>query len=301
MLDLNSLATFVKVVDTASFSAAARQLGMPISTVSRKVAELEKQLGARLLERSTRRLRLTHTGTEILEEARKSLEISENVESIIARQNTETRGMLRLSAPPSIAESVLTPLVTEFQKSCPQVRVHILVTERFVDHIAEGIDLAFRVGVLKDSSLVAIKLLRYRHQLVASPAYMDTIKAPKKPPDLLRCRLLAFSQWAPQTDWVFSKGARNERITFKPHLAMNDFSGLASSLASAAGIGDLPPIVSPHLLRQNKLVEVMPSWRFQAVDLSVVHLSNRYISRPVSQFKEFVTDMVSTLFDQLPA
>lgn len=301
MPDLNALLIFAKVVDATSFSEAARRLGMPISTVSRKVAELEDQLGVRLLERSTRQLRLTDVGAEVLEHAQKSVEVNEAVESVVSNQLAEVKGTLRLSAPPSIADSVLAPLVTAFQASYPGVHVHILVTDRFVDHIAEGIDLVFRVGSMEDSTLVARKVLRYRHQLVASPEYIESIKPPEKPKDLLGHRLLAFSFWTPQNSWTFVQGDRKETITFRPYLAMNDYAGLARALLSGAAIGDLPPIVSPGLLKEGKLVEVMPQWRFPTVDVSGVHLGNRHISRPVRLFNEFAAQTAPKLFDQLPS
>lgn len=300
MADLNALMIFARVVDAASFSEAARRLGMPISTVSRKVAELEDQLGVRLLERSTRQLRLTDVGAEVLEHAQKSVEVSEAVESVVSNQLAEVKGTLRLSAPPNIADSVLAPLVTAFQASYPHVHVHILVTDRFVDHIAEGIDLVFRVGSLADSSLVARKVLRYRHQLVASPDYLASRKSPAKPKDLLNHQLLAFSFWTPQNSWTFVKGDRKETITFQPYLAMNDYLGLAKALVSGAGIGELPPIVCPEHLESGALVEVMPKWRFRAIDVSVVHLSNRHIPRAVRLFKEFAAQMAPTLLYRLP-
>ena len=151
MADLNSLVVFAKVVEANSFSEAARRLKMPISTVSRRVAELEDQLGVRLLERSTRSLRLTDLGSEILEPAARSAELSEAVESIISNTLSDVSGTLRLSAPPSISDTLLTPLVTAFQASYPKVRVHVFVTDRFVDHITDGVDIVFRLGALRNS------------------------------------------------------------------------------------------------------------------------------------------------------
>src|SRR6478736_6249854 len=155
MVDLNSLVVFAKVVEANSFSEAARRLKMPISTVSRRIAELEDQLGVRLLERSTRSLRLTELGAEVLGHAVRSAELSEAIESIISNKLSNVSGTLRLSAPPSISDTLLTPLVTAFQASYPNVRVQILIADRFVDHIADGVDIVFRLGALKDSSLVA--------------------------------------------------------------------------------------------------------------------------------------------------
>jgi DNA-binding transcriptional LysR family regulator len=203
MTDLNSLVLFAKVVEAGSFSEAARRLKMPISTVSRRIAELEDQLGARLLERSTRNLRLTELGAEVLEPAVRSAELSEAVESVVSNRLSDVSGTLKLSAPPSVSDTLLTPLVTAFQASYPKVRVQILVTERLVDLIAEGVDLAFRLGVLKDSSLVARRILTYRHQLVASPSYLNACKPPKGPQDLLDHRLLTFSHWKPENSWTF--------------------------------------------------------------------------------------------------
>jgi DNA-binding transcriptional LysR family regulator len=174
MTDLNSLALFAKVVEATSFSEAARRLKMPISTVSRRIAELEDQLGVRLLERSTRNLRVTELGAEVLEHARRSAELSEAVEGIVSNRLSEVSGTLKLSAPPSISDTLLTPLVMAFQASYPNIRIQVLVTERMIDLIAEGVDLAFRLGPLKDSCLVARRILTYRHQLVASSSYLKT-------------------------------------------------------------------------------------------------------------------------------
>jgi DNA-binding transcriptional LysR family regulator len=302
MADLNSLVVFAKVVESNSFSEAARRLKMPVSTVSRRIAELEDQLGVRLLERSTRSLRLTELGAEVLEQAARSAELSEAVESIVSNRLSDVAGTLRLSAPPSISDTLLTPLVTAFQASYPNVRVQILVTDRFVDHIAEGLDLVFRLGALKDSSLVARRILSYRHQLVASPAYMKGCKPPKTPQDLLKRRLLSFSHWKPDSSWTFvhKSGKQKEALAFQPFLSMNDYAGLAPALLAGSGIGDLPPVVQPELIRTGKLVEVLPDWRFCTFDLSLVHLGNRHISKPCRLFKEFAAQMAPTLFPDLP-
>jgi DNA-binding transcriptional LysR family regulator len=302
MTDLNSLVVFAKVVEANSFSEAARRLKMPISTVSRRIAELEDQLGVRLLERSTRSLRLTELGAEVLEHAVRSAELSEAVESIVSNRLSDVSGTLRLSAPPSISDTLLTPLVTAFQASYPNVRIQILVTDRFVDHIFEGVDLVFRRGALRDSSLVASQVLRFRHQLVASPVYIKGCKLPKKPQDLLNHRLLSFSHWKPDSSWTFvhKNGKDKETLTFQPHLAMNDFAGLTPALLAGGGIGELPPVVQPDLVRKGRLVEVMPDWHFQSFDLSLVHLGNRHISKPCRLFKEFARQMAPTLFPALP-
>jgi DNA-binding transcriptional LysR family regulator len=301
MIDLNSLAIFAKVVETGSFSEAARRLKIPISTVSRRVAELEDRLGVGLLERSTRHLRLTEIGMEVFEHAQHGAEISEAVDNIVSDRSATISGVLRLSAPPSISDTLLVPLVTAFQAAYPKVRVQILVTDRFVDHIAEGVDLVFRLGALKDSTLVARKLLRYRHQLVASPSYIERVKSPEKPQDLLGHRLLSFSISKSDNNWTFvDQNSVSQRISFLPFLSMNDYAGLACALLAGIGIGDLPPLVQPDLVRTGRLVEIMPDWRFRTFDLSMVSPGNRHIARPVRVFKEFAVEMARTLFPSLP-
>ena len=300
--DLNSLVIFAKVVEAKGFSEAARRLKMPISTVSRRVAELEDQLSVRLLERSTRNLRLTDVGAEVLEHAQRSAELSEAVDNLVSNQLSTVAGVLRLSAPPSISDTLLAPLLGTFQASYPNVRVQVFVTDRFVDLIAEGIDLVFRLGALRDSSLVARKILTFRHQLVASPAYLERVKAPRSPRDLLDHKLLAFSHWRPDNSWTFwhQNGKGQETLSFEPYLSMNDYTGLATALLAGVGIGDLPPVVQPDLIRDGRLVEVMPEWHFPTFDLSVLHLGNRQISRPVRLFKEFAVEMSPRLFPGLP-
>jgi DNA-binding transcriptional LysR family regulator len=302
MADLNALAVFAKVVEAGSFSEAARRLKMPISTVSRRVSELEDQLGVRLIERSTRNLRLTDLGAEVLELAVRSAELSETVESIVSNRRADVSGTIRLSAMPSLSDTLLTPLVIAFQASYPNVRVQILVTERMVDLIVEGIDLAFRLGPLKDSRLVPRRILTYRHRLVASPSYLKGRESPRKPKDLLSHRLLTFSYWKPENSWTFlhKSGRDQETLTFEPHLSMNDFSGLAPALVAGAGIGELPPVVQPNLVEDGRLVEVMPDWRFCTRDLFLVHVANRHLSKPCRLFKEFAVQMSPTLFPDLP-
>src|SRR5215467_5951354 len=300
MADLNSLIIFAKVVEAKSFSEAARRLKMPTSTVSRRVADLEEQLGVVLIERSTRSLRLTDVGSEVFEHAKQSGEISEVVDNIASNHVSTVSGELRLAAPPSISDTLLAPLVGTFQASYPNVRIQVFITDRIVDQISEGVDLAFRVDPqLKDSSLVARKILTYRHQLVASPEYMASCKRPpQRPQDLLEHRLLAFSFWKPVNLWTFVhvSSRKRETLTFHPHLSMNDYAGLAVALLAGTGIGDLPPLVQPELLREGRLVEVMPNWQFSLFHLWVVHLGNRYVTRPVRVFKEFTTQMAPKLF-----
>lgn len=303
MADLNALVLFAKVVEANGFSEAARRLRMPSSTVSRRIADLEQQLGVRLLARSTRSLRLTEIGAEVIEHARRGAKLSEAIDNIISNQLTNVSGVLQLSAPPSISDALLAPLVGAFQVAYPDVRVRMLVTDRTVDCIMEGVDLMFELGAVKNTMLVADKILTYRHQLVASPAYLKTHTPPTEPRDLLGHRLLAFAHWRPETTWRFvhANGEDKEEISFLPYLAMNDYAGLATALLAGGGIGDLPPMVKPELLREGRLVEIMPHWRFCTSDLLLAHLPQRYAPRTVRVFKDFATRTAPILLPNLPA
>ena len=300
--DLNALVIFAAVVEAKSFSEAARRLKQPLASVSRRVADLEDQLGVKLLERSTRKLRLTDVGEEVLEHAQRSAEISEAVNSIVSNHQATVAGVLRLSAPPNISDSLLSPLLAAFRAAYPQVRIQALITERHVDHIADGIDLAIRLGPLKDTSLVARPILRYRHQLVASPAYLKRSDAPQHPRDLLAHSIITFSYWKPETTFTFEHVSTKvrETVAVAPHLSMNDFAGLTPALLAGEGIGELPPVVQPDLVRQGRLVEVMPNWRFPTCDLLLVHLGNRLAPRPLRLFKEFAVQMAPEIFPDLP-
>lgn len=303
MADLNALALFAKVVEAASFSEAARRLKVPVSTLSRRIAELEEQLGVRLLERTTRRLRLTDVGAEVLEHAQRGTEVSDAVDGIVSDHQAAVTGTLRLGAPPSISDSILAPIVNRYQAAHPGVRVQIVISERTLDPIAEGIDLAFRVGPRSETNRLARRLLTYRHQLVASPVYLAHHKPPRDPQDLLEHNLLAFARGKPSYRWTFvhKDGTRKENLTFNPHLAMNDYTGLAAALVAGTGIGDLPPVVLPRLLAKGKLVEVMPDWHFRTFDLTLVHLGNRLVPRPARLFLEVAAALAPSLFPALPS
>ena len=302
MVDLNALLIFAKVVEANSFSGAARALQIPLSTVSRRVAELEGQLGIRLLERSTRSLRLTDLGSEVLEQARRGAEISDALKGLVSQQAASVSGVLRIAALPSLCDTLVAPLVGAFQAEHPNVRMQVIVMERHVDLVGDGIDLVLRYGPLQDSALVARPVLTYRHQLVASPGYLERYGAPQAPGDLHRYRLLAFSIGRPDHRWVLvGADACRETLSFQPHATMNDYAGLAAALEAGSGIGGLPPVVRPDLLRAGRLVEVMPDWRFRTFDLQLVHLGHAHTPRPVRLFRDFAARTAPTLFPNLPA
>lgn len=295
MIDKNAMALYVKVVENHSFSRAAEREGMPVSTVSRKISELEKALGVRLLERSTRRLRMTEIGQDYYERCRRGLEEFETANLTVSDQQAEVSGRLRLSAPPSISDVVIIPLIEAFQALYPNAIVNCLVTDRHVNHIEDGIDISLRVGDLKDSSLVARRLLRYRSVLVASPGYLERAGAPGHPNELPLHGLVAFSRWEPAVTWVLENNGETHKVNVQPRIAINDYAGVQSAVINGLGISEIPSIVCGPSLQDGCLVEVMPDWRFSPVTLFAIYPSNRNLSRLVRLFKDFCVEKIESL------
>ena len=298
MHDLNAMAVFANVVQAGSFSAASKQLAMPLSTVSRKVSELEAGLNVKLLERSTRRLRLTEIGEAYFEQCQKGLEEFESANLLIENRQRDVSGVLRLSIPPNLSENLFMPIIERFQGRYPMARIKVLVSERKVDLIEDGIDISFRVGPLHDSSLIARKLLTYRHMLVASPGYLVDAGEPQKPDDLKSHRLIAFGVWGVSDNrWTLLTGKRSTTISFQPHLSINDYGGIERAAAQHQGIAEIPSILCVDSLRHNALVQVLPDWQFEPVDLQAVHTGTKNMSRLMRLFLDTCIDYVGEYVD----
>lgn len=297
VVDLNAMALFAKVVEYKSFTEASRHLAMPISTVSRKISELEKALGVRLLERSTRKLRVTELGQDYYECCRRGLEEFEAGTLMIHDRQSEVAGTLRISIPPNLADVLVAPMVCAFQNAYPKTSIRILVTERYVDLIEDGVDIAMRVGKLEDSSLVARRLFTYRHILVASPKYLATLGEPQHPDDLAKHRLITFGGWHGQVHWELVNKKKIHKVTIDSALSINEMAGIQYAAESAQGITEIPAIICASALQQGRLVEVMPEWQFSPTTLSVIYPSNRNTSRMVKLFMDFCKKHIE---EQLP-
>jgi len=287
--DLNANALFVRVIEYKSFTEASNRLGIPISTVSRKVSELEKRLGIRLIERSTRKLRLTEIGQEYFQYCRRGLEEFEAGAFMINNMQSEVAGTLRISIPPNITDVLVAPIICEYQNTYPKTTINVLVTERYVDLIEDGVDIALRVGELQDSTMVARRLIKYRHLLVASPQYVKKMGEPQIPDELTEHRLLTFRGWREQTTWEFFKKQESRKILIESHLSINEMAGLQYTAENHQGIANLPAIICKRALKQGKLIEVMKEWQFAPTILSAIYPSNRNTSRLVKLFMDCCT------------
>ena len=287
--DFNAMALFVRVIEHKSFTEASKRLGIPISTVSRKVSELEKSLGIRLIERSTRRLRLTDTGEEYFQYCRRALDEFEAGAMMINNRQSDVTGTLRLSIPPNISDALVAPILCDYQTRYPKTTINVMVTERYVDLIEDGVDIALRVGALQDSSLAARRLLNYRHLLVASADYIKERGEPSEPDDLADHRLLSFGGWREPTIWELFKQKKSKKVPVENFLSINEMAGLRYAAEHHQGIANLPAFICSKALQHGTLVEVMPDWQFAPTVLSAVYPSNRNTSRLVKLFMDCCT------------
>ena len=295
MLDKNAMALFVKVVENNSFSQASLREGVPVSTVSRKISDLEKTLGVRLLERSTRHLRLTEIGQDYYEFCRRGVEEFETANLMVTDRQAEVTGRLRISVPPSVSEVFVIPLIESFQAEYPKARVSCLVTDRYVNHIEDGIDFSLRVGDLKDSSLIARRLLRYRSILVAAPEYVERAGEPRHPKELALHAIVAFSGVDRPVTWRLERKGKVHKAVLEPRIAINDYAGVQKAVILGQGVSEIPSIICGKDLDEGRLVEVMPDWQFEPVVLSAVYPSNRNLSRIVRLFKDFCVERIEAL------
>lgn len=285
MVDLNAMAIFAQVVQSGSFSAAAKRLAMPLSTVSRKISELESSLNAKLLERSTRSLRLTEIGTIYYDHCRRGMEEFSTANLLVENRQNEVSGVLRISLPPNLAESLFIPIIGLFQKQYPKTKIEVLISERIVDLVEDGVDLSFRVGPLRDSSLIARRLLSYRHVLVASPAYLAKYGSPESPSELAMHRLIAFGFWGEKKkQWTMLNGKKKETLTFEPVVSINDYLAIQHAVTLNQGVAEIPFVLCKESLGQNIMVEVLPEWSFREINLQVVHTGTKNMSRLMRLF-----------------
>lgn len=297
MPDLNAMALFARVAEHKSFSEASRRAGVPVSTVSRKVAKLERDLGVRLLERSTRRLRLTEIGEEFHRYCARAMEELEAGTSMIGERRAEVSGLLRLSVPPSLERCLIVPLIAGFQARYPKARLRIWVTHRKLNLIEDGVDLAFRVDELRDEALISRRLLTYRHVLLAAPGYLAKAGSPNDPDDLDDHRLIAFADWFAEPRWRLIRNGRLKTRAVQGTLQMNDYNAVAAAAEAGLGIAELPSFMAAPALEAGRLIEVLPDWAFTPfsgpeVVLSAVFPGARNLSRLVRLFLDHCVENI---------
>ena len=282
-MDLDGIAVFVKVVQAGSFSQAAKLLNMPNSTVSAKVAALEKRLGVTLLQRTTRRLHLTEPGAGYFRRCLQALEGLQAAESELESERSETKGVLRLTAPVELGRSALPPVLDVLMKRHPAIKIDLIITNRLVDLVAENIDVAVRAGPLKDSALIAKRFVLGQFGLWASPSYLKNNSVPRNPDELKEHDCLRFAPFTGRK-LQLTNGRERAQIALAGRITADDFEALRALAVLGWGIALLPSFLCAEEAKERKLVSVLPNWRGDSVTISVVYPAQRFVSPKIRAF-----------------
>jgi DNA-binding transcriptional LysR family regulator len=288
--DLNEMAIFVRVVESGSFTGAAKALGLPKSTVSRKITQLEERLGVRLIQRTTRSLSLTDTGSAYHAHCARILTDIEEANIAVTQMQTTPTGTLRITAPVLFGSTVLSGLVAEYMELHPQVNIDLVLSDQFLDLVQDGIDVAFRVGQLEDSSLIGRYLGDVTAMVCASPDYIAKFGKPAHPDDLKNHQIIAASN---RSQWTLIGPEKQEHtFNFKPRLQVNDLSSLYTLTLCGAGIAALPVLIAASAIKSKNLVPLLCDWPFEAYPIHTLYASNRHLSAKVRSFVDFVIERV---------
>lgn len=283
MIDLTNLRAFMRVAELGSISGAARSLRSPKSSISRALSRLEESVGVVLIERSTRQLRLTDAGLLLQRHARRILDDVGEAENAIAGLIGNARGDLRVSAPFTLAAGPLAEALPGFLERYPEVRVVLTVDNRPIDLLIDEIDIAIRIGPLRDSELIARRLTTFALWPCASPAYLSRSAAIKAPADLLKHRLIAHADR--RETWRFRTAAGAVRdIEVDPGTVVPEPDVVRTMLVGGAGIGLLPDFHAADGIAAGSLVRVLPAYETGGVDAHALYPSHRSLSAKVRVF-----------------
>jgi len=281
---IDSLRLFISVAELGSFTKAAEKEGMTPGAASKQITALETRMQARLLERTTRSVRLTDAGQALLERIRPWLSEFDQIEEGFAEEGAAPVGILRISAPVDFGARILMPVIADFMRQWPSVDVRVSMADRMVDLVDEGFDLAVRIGHLSDSSLIAKKIAPACMSVVASPDYLAATGNLKHPLDLVShdC-IIDRNKPAPQL-WKFSQGAETEEVKISGRLTLNGATAAIEAAAQGLGIACSPSWAAREALADGRVVPVLTQWEPDHRDLWTVFPSNRYLAQRVRLF-----------------
>jgi len=285
-----AIPVFVAVVREGGFSAAADALGISKSAVSKRITQLEEQLGVRLLHRTTRKLSLTEAGKRYFEHAAQSLLAAQHAEDAVAELQGEPKGKLRVNAPMSFGRLHVAALMPKFLARYPEITVDLVVDDRVVDIIAAGVDVAIRVGHLPDSSLVARKLAPCRHALCASPDYLSRHGSPASPDDLSQHNCILFSYASRVHEWRLINECGATTVKVSGRYQVNNSEVLLTALRDGTGIGRLPTFVAGPDIKKGNLVELLGSYHFPVDMIYAVVPEREYMPAKTRAFVAFVIE-----------
>jgi DNA-binding transcriptional LysR family regulator len=286
---LESMAVLVAAVDAGSLSAAARRLGMPLATLSRKVAELETHLNTRLLHRTTRQLSLTEAGSSYVAACRRILEEIGEAERAATGEYAAPKGELVVTAPVVFGRLHVVPVIAEFLAQYREIDINLILTDRVVHLMDEHVDVAVRIGELPDSTLVATKVGTVRRVVCGSPAYLAKHGSPARPQDLSAHECISFEVLASKRAWVFGSGKTERSVQIHSRFAVN--TAEAAIAAAMLGVG-LTRVLSYQVtdaLRDGLLSVVLASFESAPLPLSLVYKEQAPMPLKLRAFLDFVT------------
>jgi DNA-binding transcriptional LysR family regulator len=279
---LVALESFVAVVEASQFSAAAERLGLGKSVISRRISELEEHLGARLLQRTTRRLSLTEAGREFYPRALQLLEDLAEAEQSVSSDQQALSGRIRLATPLTFGLLHLTPVINRFLHNHPGVMLDLDMDDSHVNLIQEGVDLALRIGQLEDSSMIALPLAPVRTLAVASPDYLARHGTPRTPEELSAHPALCYSNLPdPRTLRLLDRAGRKHKIALKPRLLANNGDLLLRAASAGLGICIPPTFIAYRAIVEGRLVPIMRDYRLPTATAYAVYPSRRFVPRRV--------------------
>jgi DNA-binding transcriptional LysR family regulator len=295
-MDLNAVHMLVAIVQAGSMTAGAERLGVPLPTASRRIRALELALKVELLERSARGVKLTEAGTRLFEHASRGLELLQEGHDAVMSDQAHIEGKLRLSVPPSF--SPWWQLISDFQKEHPEIRVHLLSTERRVHPVEDGIDVALRVGKVEHETLIARHLLNYRHVVVASPKLVAAYGIPNSPQDLDRFPCATWSLGANTSPtWRFPDTA----VVPNTVLSTNDSMHLLHSVLAGEVVTELPPFIVKDAIQMGSLVPLLTDHPLPEFSLNLLYPAHRHPSAVVRTYLEYCRRRIPWLVEACTA
>src|SRR5690349_953107 len=291
MEDLAYMVTFARVVKAGSFAGAARRLKVTSSVASKHVAKLEKALGVRLLNRSTRKLSLTEAGAAYYEHCARIVEEVENSKTAIAQLQAAPRGLLRVTAPVTFANTRLGPILREFFARFPDVQIDLNASNRLVDLAEDGFDVAIRIARTLPPNVVARELRPVQWHLCGSPEYLEREGVPSHPANLTRHNCLTFPVPGTPVEWHFVRGSERVAVPVHGSLQSNMVEALHDLTVNGSGLTLLPGYIAGRDIREGKLRAVLADWQIESgSSLYAVYLPTRYLAPKVRVFVDFLLE-----------
>lgn len=287
---LGSMRVFARVVELGGFNAAGRACGMSAAMVAKHVAHLEERTGARLLDRTTRSVRPTPEGQLYLEKVLAIIEAVEEAEGTVGAENREPRGALRLTAPIELGQDHLAPLLVAFMAQYPGITIVADFTNRAVDLVQEGFDVAVRVAPSLDTALIGRKLATTRFRVVASPGFIAGQGLPATPEALAGLPALAFSQPGPRLEWPWRRGGADGKVRVTPRLLSTSAETLRLAALSGLGVSWLPTFVCGADLAAGRLVALLPDCDWGSYGVHVLYPHRRFAPRRLRLFIDFLAE-----------